>query len=297
MGHVVPELPSRHITIRSPLHVHETPTRAQRIPTPTRKKTSTTVGNVEKGESTQSPAPQDYHGLLQLLSNYVRLLVTLVGSRSVHTREVIAVRRKLRAKIDLYVGIGPWPPRDHLLNMGNISRCPGVLLPTNRPYGTTARVPAPVHHKFPWTREDFDRHHGSPAVGVSGRSSGSTADSTRTGTRSGNNEQEMSKPANWVVQKNADIADDIGALTFPPLDKFPKAMMNHIMSHGSLGYDNVRIGNKRSLFKLQHDQSVQQQVLHLPALKGQPHRRTSKGRGLKIGAHHPGFHGRRRAST
>jgi hypothetical protein len=61
---------------------------------------------MEKGESTPSPAPQDYHGLLQLLSNYVRLLVTLVGSRSAHTREAIAMRRKLRAKIDLYVGIG-----------------------------------------------------------------------------------------------------------------------------------------------------------------------------------------------
>jgi hypothetical protein len=51
----------------------------------------TTVGNVEKGESTPSPAPQDYHGLLQLLSNYLRLLVTLVRSRSAHTREVMAM--------------------------------------------------------------------------------------------------------------------------------------------------------------------------------------------------------------
>jgi hypothetical protein len=37
---------------------------------------------------------------VQLLSNHVRLLVTVVGSRSAHTREVIAMRRKLRVKID-----------------------------------------------------------------------------------------------------------------------------------------------------------------------------------------------------
>jgi hypothetical protein len=47
-----------------------------------------------------------------------------------------------------------------------------------------------------------------------------------------------------VVQKNANIADDISALTFPLLDKFPKAMMKDIMSHSSLQYDDVRIGNK-----------------------------------------------------
>jgi hypothetical protein len=71
------------------------------------KASATTVTDIEKGEGTPSPAPQDYHGLLQLLANYQRLLVVLVGSKSAHTREVTAMRRKLRAKIDLYAGIGP----------------------------------------------------------------------------------------------------------------------------------------------------------------------------------------------
>ncbi len=54
----------------------------------------------------------------------------------------------------------------------------------------------------------------------------------------------MFKPANWVVPKNADIANDISAITPPLLDKFPKATMNDIMNLGSLRYEDIRIGNK-----------------------------------------------------
>jgi hypothetical protein len=68
---------------------------------------TTTLTDIEKGESSPSPAPRDYHGLLQLLSNYVRLLSVIVGTRSAHTREVIAIRRKLREKVDLYIDVGP----------------------------------------------------------------------------------------------------------------------------------------------------------------------------------------------
>jgi hypothetical protein len=69
--------------------------------------TTSTLGDIEKGESSPSPAPQDYHGLLQLLSNYIRLLGVLVGTQSAHTKEVVAIRRKLREKVDLYIDIGP----------------------------------------------------------------------------------------------------------------------------------------------------------------------------------------------
>ena len=68
--------------------------------------TTMTLGDIEKGESSPSPAPQDYHGLLQLLSNYIRLLGVLVGTCSAHTREVIAIRRKLHKKVDLYIDVG-----------------------------------------------------------------------------------------------------------------------------------------------------------------------------------------------
>ena len=71
------------------------------------KATTTTLGDVEKGKSSPSPAPQDYHGLLQLLSNYIGLLGILAGTRSAHTREVVAIRRELRGKVDLYIDMGP----------------------------------------------------------------------------------------------------------------------------------------------------------------------------------------------
>ncbi len=52
---------------------------------------STTTEDVKKAESSPSPAPRDYHGLLQLLSNYIRLLKAVVGGSSRHTREVVAI--------------------------------------------------------------------------------------------------------------------------------------------------------------------------------------------------------------
>jgi hypothetical protein len=179
------------------------------------KASSSTVGDVEKGESPPSPAPQDYHGLLQLLSNNMGLLVTLVGSRSAHTQEVIAMRRKLRANIDLYVGIGPqeiiyllWAiflnAREFFSQqIGRTEPLPESQLRYTTRLLRLGRIPIDIM--------------GVPLAqfGVSGRSPGSTADSMRTGTRSGNNEQEMFKPANWVVKTNADIVDDISALTFP----------------------------------------------------------------------------------
>jgi hypothetical protein len=69
--------------------------------------TTTTLGDIKKGKSSPSPAPQDYRGLPQLLSNYVRLLGVLVGTPSAHTQEVVAIPCKLHAKVDLYVEVGP----------------------------------------------------------------------------------------------------------------------------------------------------------------------------------------------
>jgi hypothetical protein len=53
---------------------------------------STTTDDVEKAESRPSPAPGDYHGLLQLLSNYIRLLKVTVRIKSKHLEEVTAIQ-------------------------------------------------------------------------------------------------------------------------------------------------------------------------------------------------------------
>jgi hypothetical protein len=42
---------------------------------------STTMFDVEKAGSSPNPVPHDYHGLLQLLSNYIILLKAVVGMR------------------------------------------------------------------------------------------------------------------------------------------------------------------------------------------------------------------------
>jgi hypothetical protein len=67
----------------------------------------TTMGDIEKGEENPSTSPKSYHGCLQLLSNYIKLLTEIVGLRSGHLREVIAIRSKLRQKVDLYIDMGP----------------------------------------------------------------------------------------------------------------------------------------------------------------------------------------------
>jgi hypothetical protein len=202
---------------------------------------ATTVGDVEKVESTPSPAPQDYHGLLQLMSNYIRLLVTLVGAKSAHTREVVAMRRKLRAKIDLYVGIGPWEiiyllwaifldAREFFSRqIGKTDPLPESQLRYTTSFLGIGRIPVDIM--------------GVPLsqFGVGNRSLASTADSTRSGD---NDAEGMFRPADWVVPQNASIPDDVSAITLPLLDTFPKATMNDIMSHGSLKYEDIRVGNK-----------------------------------------------------
>jgi hypothetical protein len=59
------------------------------------KASMTTIGDIEKGEESPSLSPKTYHGCLQLLSNYIKLLNEVVGSRSAHLREVVAIWHKL----------------------------------------------------------------------------------------------------------------------------------------------------------------------------------------------------------
>jgi hypothetical protein len=62
----------------------------------------TTIGDIEKGEENPSTSPKCYHGCLQQLSNYIKLLTEIVG-----LRRCIAIRGKLQQKVDLYIKMGP----------------------------------------------------------------------------------------------------------------------------------------------------------------------------------------------
>jgi hypothetical protein len=63
-------------------------------------------------------------------------------------------------------------------------------------------------------------------------------------TNSSSSKSGMFNPADWGVPKNASIPDDISAITSPLLEKSPQTTMNDIMSHGSLRYEYICMGNK-----------------------------------------------------
>jgi hypothetical protein len=52
------------------------------------------------------------------------------------------------------------------------------------------------------------------------------------------------RPAQYIIQKNASVADDISAVTMPLLEKFPNATAQELMAHGDLRYEDIRVGNK-----------------------------------------------------
>jgi hypothetical protein len=206
--------------------------------------TTTTLGDIEKGESSPSPAPRDYHGMLQLLSNYIRLLGVIVGTRSSHTREVIAIRRKLREKIDLYIDVGPreiifllWAifldAREFFAQqIGPTEALPESQLRYTTNFIGVGRIPMDI---MGVPLEQFGAQHPRGSGGTL-----STADSTL----SSNSNDQLFKPADWVTPKNNSVADDISALTMPLLEKFPHATAEALMAHSDLRYDDIRIGNK-----------------------------------------------------
>ena len=67
--------------------------------------TTTSIGDIERGEGNPHSAPSEYRGILQTLPVYIRLLTTVVSKKSVHTREVVVIRKTLITRMDPYVDI------------------------------------------------------------------------------------------------------------------------------------------------------------------------------------------------
>jgi hypothetical protein len=200
------------------------------------------MGDVAKGETGPTPAPQDYHGLLQLLSNYVRLLTVLIGTRSAHTREVVAIRKKLRAKVDLYIDIGPrqilyllWAifldAREFLAQQIE----PTEALPESQLKYTTnflgvGRIPMDIMG-VPVAQFGANHPRGTGTDQTTHISSDTTTDS-------------LFRPAEWVMPKNSSVSDDISVITGPLMSQFPNATADALMAHTDLRYDDIRVGNK-----------------------------------------------------
>jgi hypothetical protein len=205
------------------------------------KATMTTIGDVEKGEETPSTSPKSYHGCLQLLSNYIKLLTEVVGLRSAHLREVIAIRSKLRQKVDLYIDMGPkeilfllWAifldAREVFSRqIGDTDTVPESQLKYTTSFLGVGRIPMDI---LGVPVAQFGASNGGPSTAATDLSSLSS------------NRDELFKPAEFVAPKNASVPDDISAITMPLMDKFPQATANALMAHGSLNFEDIRVGNK-----------------------------------------------------
>jgi hypothetical protein len=203
------------------------------------KASMTTMGDVEKGEETPSTSPKSYHGCLQLLSNYIKLLTEIVGLRSTHLCEVIAIRRKLRQKVDLYIDMGP---REILFLLWAIfldarevfsqqiedtDAVPESQLKYTTSFLGVGRIPMDILG-VPIAQFGADGSSGTTTTELSSMSSGG----------------DLFKPADFVSPKNTSVPDDISAITMPLVQKHPQITANTLMSHGSLTFEDIRVGNK-----------------------------------------------------
>jgi hypothetical protein len=211
---------------------------------------STTTEDVEKAESSPSPAPRDYHGLLQLLSNYIRLLKAVVGSRSKHTKEVVAIRSALRRRMDLFIGIGPkeilylvWAvfldAREFFAQqIGDLDVLPESQLRYTTSFLGIGRISTDLLgvplSQFLVASQPLLTNEG----GGTSRSKGSRGS------------ENMFQEAANVPHTHTDIPDEISTITMPLMERFPKATMASVMAHSDLKYEDIRVGNKGACLNL-----------------------------------------------
>jgi hypothetical protein len=196
---------------------------------------STTSDDVEKAESRPSPAPHDYHGLLQLLSNYIRLLKAIAGIRCKHLEEVTAIQRALRNRVDLFVDIKSreiifilWAifldAREFFSHqIEDSAPVPESQLKYTTTFLSLGRIPSNI---MGVPLEQFGERVSYPSTIITEESAG----------RSSRSGKEMFRPAEYIAAENTDISDDISTVTGPLLEKHPSATAEQIMSHGALKY-------------------------------------------------------------
>jgi hypothetical protein len=202
---------------------------------------STTTDDVEKAESKPSPAPKDYHGLLQLLSNYIRLLKATAGIKCKHLEEVTAIRRTLRNRVDLFVDVKAreiifilWAifldAREFFSHqIEDAASIPESQLKYTTAFLSLGRVPADI---LGVPLEQFGERVPSYPSTVTRESGG------------GNSGGSIFRPAEYIAAENTHIPDDISTITGPLLEKYPAATAEQIMSHGALKYDDLRVGQR-----------------------------------------------------
>jgi hypothetical protein len=201
---------------------------------------STTTDDVERAESKPSPAPKDYHGLLQLLSNYIRLLKAVAGLKCKHLEEVTAIRRTLRSRVDLFIDVKTreiifilWAifldAREFFSHqIEDASPVPESSLKYTSAFLSLGRIPSDI---LGVPLEQFGERSSYP--------SNITRDSG-----GGRSNGDMFRPADFIAAENLEIPDDISTLTGSLLDKYPSVTAEQIMSFGALKYDDLRVGQR-----------------------------------------------------
>jgi hypothetical protein len=203
-----------------------------------RKASMTTVWDVEKGEESLSSSPKSYRGCLQLLLNYIKLLLEVIGIRITHLLEVMAIHRKLGQKVDLYISMGPRDIR-FLLCVIFLDAWEIFLQQVK----DTKAAPEP---QLKYTTSFLGVGPIPMPVAQFGASSSTTMTPKYSSLSSGT---DMFKPADFVSPKTSSVPDDISLITGPLMDKFPNATTGARMTHGQLNFEDIGVGNKGACLK------------------------------------------------
>ena len=67
--------------------------------------TTTSIGYIKRGEGNPHSLLEYHMGLLQTLSRYIKLLTTVVDKKSIHLMLVVAIRKTITIRMDLYFDI------------------------------------------------------------------------------------------------------------------------------------------------------------------------------------------------
>jgi hypothetical protein len=154
---------------------------------------------------------------------------------------VVSIRKKLGTRMDIYIGIDPqkilyllWSIFLDAREFFSQEVHSGKPLPESQLRYTTnfigvGRITSDIMgvlvDQFGLQRQS---QRGKPV---------SSANISSTG-------QDMFRPADYVPYQNKELSDNISVLTNPLMTKFLKVMTGALMTHSSLKYEDIRVGNK-----------------------------------------------------
>jgi hypothetical protein len=199
-----------------------------------------TLTDVAKGESAPVVVPSGYGDLLRLLSNYIRLVTTVAGTRSSHGLELVEIQTILRAQPDTYGDISQQQNAYILWAIFKDARWffsqsvePGDPLPTSTLRYVTSFMNA--------GRLPLDQIDVPPELLTSPRPRPVDRPAPRAESRS-DDLFPGAKP-DYVPVTNDSVPDDISAITGPLMEKFPDANVGDLL-RGGAKFEDLRMGKR-----------------------------------------------------